>query len=142
MIMIMIDYRNHDDDDDDDDDDDNDDDDNDNDDADNDDEDGYRGCHLRERYCKGATGAKGVRPAVQAAVIIRLFNPRHTKHTHCHTLLMMTNKGWPMGRCNVVCIGVTYSTLCLLLELDTSVGLEKFLNLNNGSFLFKCSTKM
>ena len=37
-----------------------------------DDEDGYGGCHLRERYCKGATGAKGVRPAVQAAVIMPL----------------------------------------------------------------------
>ena len=51
---------------------DNDDEDDDDDDDDDDDEDGYGGCHLRQRYCKGATGAKGVRPAVQAAVIMSL----------------------------------------------------------------------
>ena len=48
------------------------DDEDDDDDDDDDDEDGYGGCHLRQRYCKGATGAKGVRPAVQAAVIMSL----------------------------------------------------------------------
>ena len=62
IIRMNVDDENDDDDNDDEDDDDDDD----------DDEDGYGGCHLRQRYCKGATGAKGVRPAVQAAVIMSL----------------------------------------------------------------------